>query len=204
VKRTHTHRQAGFVDFRHCATERLGLAARTVETRAALERALWERPELKVAKDMGLAYSKLLLLRAVPEVETLNWAKRAEKLTVVELDQAVRARTDAQMSARKVFEAWVPRSVMVLLEQAFLSTFLAPVPEEGEQDGATETERASPPEQSCALDGCFLGKVARHFLAAWGGDVMPPKTVSQKQRKKYPICCFPGCSRSSCHPRLRC
>jgi hypothetical protein len=199
VKRTHTHRQAGFVDFRHYATERLGLAARTVETRAALERALWERPELKVAKDMGLTYSKLLLLRAVPEVETLNWAMKAEKLTVIELDQAVRAKTHAQMSARKVFEAWVPRSVMVLLEQAFLATFLAPVPDVAEEGGAKETENASPSEQSCTLDGCFLGRMARHFLLAWGGEARHPKTVSQKQRKKYPICCFPGCSRSSCH-----
>jgi len=28
---------------------------------------------------------------------------------------------------------------------------------------------------------------------------MPARTVSQKQRQKYPRCCFPGCSRRSAH-----
>ena len=191
VKGTHTHRALGFADFRHYARERLGLAPRTVETRAALEKQLWQRPELAVAKDMGLNYSKLLLLRAVPQVDTLSWAMKAEKLTVVELQEAVRVKADAQMSARKVFEAWVPRSVAVLLEQAFLASFLAEVP-------AEEAGEAGPRCPHC-LDGAFLGKLARHFLLAWGGDRMPARTVSQKQRRRFPRCCFPGCSRRSCH-----
>jgi len=194
VKGTHTHRALGFVDFRHYARERLGLAPRTVETRAALEKQLWERPELAVAKDMGLNYSKLLLLRAVPQIDTLTWAMKAEKLTVVELKEAVQVKADAQMSALKVFEAWVPRSVAVLLEQGFLASFLAEVP--AEEAGASA--EVGPRCPHC-LDGAFLGKVARHFLVAWGGDRMPARTVSQKQRRKYPRCCFPGCSRSSAH-----
>ncbi|MFO0584291.1 MAG: hypothetical protein U0229_18605, partial [Anaeromyxobacter sp.] len=59
VKGARIHKEAGFVDFRHYATERLGVPARTIETRAALEKHLWEKPELRVAKEMGLTYSKL-------------------------------------------------------------------------------------------------------------------------------------------------
>ncbi|MFT3912847.1 MAG: HNH endonuclease signature motif containing protein [Anaeromyxobacteraceae bacterium] len=188
VKGARLHKEAGFVDFRHYATERLGVPARTIETRAALEKHLWEKPELKVAKEMGLSYSKLLLLKEVPQDQILEFAKRAETLTVVELKEAVQARTDAHMSASKRFRVWVPRRVALLLHQAFLASLALPVtPEEAERP------------QSATLDGAFLGKLADHFIAVWGGDVMEPKTVSQKQRAKYPRCCFPGCSRRSDH-----
>jgi hypothetical protein len=138
--------------------------------------------------DRGLNCSKLLLLKEVPQDEILELAKQAEALTVVELKEAVQAQSDAQMSASKRFRAWVPRRVALLLEQAFLASLALPVPPE---------EAESP--QSCTMDGPFLEKLANHFLAVWGGDVMPPKTVSQKQRAKYPRCCFPGCSRRSDH-----
>ncbi|MFO0584551.1 MAG: HNH endonuclease signature motif containing protein [Anaeromyxobacter sp.] len=137
---------------------------------------------------MGLTYSKLLLLKEVPQDEILELAKQAETLTVVELKEAVQQKADAQMSASKRFRAWVPRRVAVLLEQAFLASLALPV---------TPEEAQTP--QSCTLDGVFLVKLADHFLMAWGGDRMPPKTVSQKQRAKYHRCCFPGCSRRSAH-----
>jgi len=142
---------------------------------------------------MGLCYSKLLFLQAVPELDTLTWAMKAEKLTVVELDEAVRAKTDAQMCARNQLEALVPVEVATLLEQAFLASLRdeGPVPE------ADACDR-------CRREGRLLGRLARHFKQAWGGDRMPARTVSQKQRRKYPRCCFPACSGRSEHPRLRC
>ncbi|MFO0584185.1 MAG: HNH endonuclease signature motif containing protein [Anaeromyxobacter sp.] len=188
VKGAHLHKEAGFVDFRHYATERLGIPARTVETRAALEKHLWEKPELKVAKEMGLTYSKLLLLKEVPQSQILEMAKQAERLTVVELKEAVQGKKDAHMSALKRFEFWVPKRVAVVLEQAFMASFGVPAP-------PGEEERC----RSCTLDGVFLGQLARHFLAAWGGELKSPKTVSQKQRARYHRCCFPGCSRRSAH-----
>ena len=188
VKGTRMHRELGFADFRHYATERLGLSARSVETRAALQKRIWERPELAVAKDMGLSYSKLLLLQAVPELDTLSWAMKAEKLTVVELDEAVRARTDAQMCARNQLEALVPVEVATLLEQAYLASLRdeGPVPEAAESDRSRR-------------EGRLLARLARNFKKAWGGDRMPARTVSQKQRRKYPRCCFPACSGRSVH-----
>ncbi|MFT3915590.1 MAG: HNH endonuclease signature motif containing protein [Anaeromyxobacteraceae bacterium] len=215
VKGTHTHREAGFVDFRHYATERLGVPARTIETRAALEKHLWEKPELRVAKEMGLTYSKLLLLKEVPQVDLLKMAQRAEKLTVIELREAIQAKADAQMSALKFFEARVPRSVAVLLEQAFQVSLMRRVPEERpteesapcvdgcEHDGKHGKDKGTPkppaePPAEPRLDGPFLGELARHFIQAWCNERTKPKTVSQKQRAKYRRCQFPGCSRRSC------
>jgi hypothetical protein len=54
VKRTGLQRLAGFVDFDHYAKERLGLAPRTVEQRAALERRFRELPALRRAREAGL------------------------------------------------------------------------------------------------------------------------------------------------------
>ncbi|MFO0584328.1 MAG: HNH endonuclease signature motif containing protein [Anaeromyxobacter sp.] len=219
VKGTHTHKEAGFVDFRHYATERLGVPARTIETRAALEKHLWEKPELRIAKEMGLTYSKLLLLKEVPQVDLIQMAQRAEKMTVIELREVVQGKLDRQMSALRIFEARVPRSVAVLLEQAFEVSLMKRVPPEPEPDGH---EACDGPHEACEgpckhgkkhdrkaepapaledlrLDGAFLAELARHFVRAWCNERTKPKTVSQKQRASFPRCFFPGCSRRACH-----
>ncbi|MFT3916485.1 MAG: HNH endonuclease signature motif containing protein [Anaeromyxobacteraceae bacterium] len=127
------------------------------------------------------------LLKEVPQVDLLQMAQKAEKLTVIELKEVVQGKLDAQMSALKIFEARVPRSVAVLLEQAFEVSLMKRVPPE--PDTALEDLR---------LDGAFLAELARHFIQAWCNERTKPKTVSQKQRARYPRCCFPGCSRRSC------
>jgi len=208
VKATRGHKQAGFVDFRHYADERLGMAPRTVEQRAALEQKLWANRALQAARERGLGYSKLALVAALPEKDAAEFAAKAEKLTVVELREAVAAKLDAQMCAREVFEAWVPRGVAFLVEQALQAARKA-MKEEATQEAAA-CERCKEARRTKAHSGCHhghdepddgacLGRLARHFNLVWGADVIPPRTISQKQRAKVKYCQFPGCTRRAVH-----
>ncbi len=78
VKRSGLWRILGFASFDHYCEERLGLAKRTVEQRAALEKRLWEVPALRTARDAGLSYEKLRLLSYLPGNEVEAWLPRAQ------------------------------------------------------------------------------------------------------------------------------
>ena len=175
VKGTQAHRRAGFVDFRHYAKERLGLAPRTVEARAALELKVWDSPALQRARKEGLSYSKLALVAALPEAERAAVATDAHRLTVVELREAVAAKLDAQMCARRELDVWVPKRVAELVEQAIRAA----------RKARNDLKRE--------LGACY-GDLARHFNAVWGAEVVPPRTLSQKQRSLMSRCQAPGCS----------
>ncbi|MFT3916801.1 MAG: HNH endonuclease signature motif containing protein [Anaeromyxobacteraceae bacterium] len=180
VKGTQGHRRAGFVDFRHYAKERLGLAARTVEARAALELKVWDSPALQRARKEGLSYSKLALVAALPEAERATLAADAQRLTVVEVREAVAAKLDAQMCARRELDVWVPKGVADLVELAIRAA----------RKARNDLKRE--------LGACY-GDLARHFNAVWGAEVVPPRTLSQKQRSLMSRCQAPGCSGRAKH-----
>jgi len=180
VVRSRLWKTAGFASFPQYCTERLGLAARTVEQRAALERRLWEVPALRAARDAGLAYEKLRLLAQLPDAEIEEWVARARELTRVELGAALADREETQMRAARVLGARVPERVALLLQAAFRA--------------AREVEGR------LIGDGACLVRVAEHFLETWRAHVKKARTRSQKVRDRdLGRCQVPGCSRHACH-----
>jgi len=178
--RSRLWKTAGFASFPQYCTERLGLAARTVEQRAALERRLWEVPALRAARDAGLAYEKLRLLAQLPDAEIEEWVARARELTRVELGAALADREETQMRAARVLGARVPERVALLLQAAFRA--------------AREVEGR------LIGDGACLVRVAEHFLETWRAHVKKARTRSQKVRDRdLGRCQVPGCSRHACH-----
>jgi hypothetical protein len=180
VLRSGLWRVAGFQSFPQYCTERLGLGARTVEQRAALERRLWQVPALRAARDGGLPYEKLRLLSPLPEAELEEWVPRARALTRVELRAALEDREDAQMRAARMFRARVPDRVGLLLQAAFRAV------------------RAV--EGRLLDDGRCLVRVALHFLEPWRAYVKRARTASQKVRERdRGRCQVPGCCRRAVH-----
>jgi hypothetical protein len=180
VKRSGLWRIAGFTSFEHYCKERLQLAPRTVDQRAALEKRLWEVPELRAARDAGLGYEKLRLLARLPAREVEPWIANARKRTCVELRAALADRDEAQMRAARALRVRVPERVARLLQAAF---------------------RAVREVEGCLLDdGRCLVRVARHFIDTWQAQAKKPKTVSQKVRERdLGRCQVPGCSRRAVH-----
>jgi len=171
---------AGFGCFAHYCKERLGLGARTVEQRAALERRICQVPALREARDGGLPYERVRLLSRLPDREIGAWVPRARALTCVELRAALADRDDAQMRAARVLRARVPAGTALLLRAAFRAV------------------RAV--EGRLLDDGRCLVRVARHFLETWRPHVKRARTVSQRVRERDLGCCqVPGCSRRAVH-----
>jgi hypothetical protein len=180
VRRSGLWRLAGFASFEHYCAERLGMAPRTVEQRAALERRLWQVPALRQARDRGLSYEKLRVLSRLPDGEIAGWVPRAWRLTCVALRDAVEARDEAQMRAARVLRARVPGRVAEVLAAAF---------------------RAVRGVEGCLLgDGPCLVRVARHFVETWRPCVRKARTRSQRVRARdLGRCQAPGCSRLARH-----
>jgi hypothetical protein len=180
VRRTGLWRTAGFASFAQYCRERLGLGARTVEQRAALERRLRGSPALRAARDGGLSYEKVRLLSRLPGHEVEGWVPRARALTCVELREALSDRDEAQLRAARALRARLPCRVAELLQAAF---------------------RAVRAEAGRLLDdGRCLVRVARHFADTWRAHVKKARTVSQKVRRRDGCRCqVPGCSRRAVH-----
>jgi hypothetical protein len=119
VRRSGLWKLAGFARFSHYCQERLGLGARTVEQRAALEGRLWRVPALRAARDAGLSYERLRILAALPDREIEAWIPRARELTCVALRADVEAHGETQMRAARSLRARVPARVALLLQAAF-------------------------------------------------------------------------------------
>jgi hypothetical protein len=180
VRRSGLHLTAGFASFRHYSAERLGLAARTVEQRAALEELIWASPALRAARDGGLSYEKMRLLSRLPDREIAAWVPRSRTLTCVELRAALADRDEAQMRAARILRAPVPARVALLLRAAFRAV------------------RAV--EGRLLDDGSCLVRVARHFLDTWRAHAKRARTLSQRIRERdLGRCCVPGCSRRAVH-----
>jgi hypothetical protein len=180
VRRSGLWRTAGFASFEHYCKERLGLSARAVEQRAALERRIWELPALRRARDAGLSYERLRLLSRLPDRDVAGWVERARGLTCVALRAALDDRDEAQMRAARVLRALVPERTALLLQSAFRAV------------------RAV--EGRLLDDGRCLVFVARHFAETWRAVGKPGKTRSQRIRlRDRERCCVPGCSRRAVH-----
>jgi hypothetical protein len=180
VKRARLFSLAGFASFAHYCQERLGLAPRTVELRAASEGRLWRLPALRAARDGGLAYEKVRLLSRLPAPELPAWIERARTMTVAALRDALAHREEAQMCAAKVLRARVPADVAELLAAAFRAV--------REVEGRHLD------------DGRCLVRVARHFLETYGAALKKARTRSQKVRERdLGRCRAPGCSRRAVH-----
>jgi hypothetical protein len=180
VRRSGLHRLAGFASFEHYCSERLGLSARAVEQRAAVEKRIWEVPALRAARDAGLPYEKVRLLSRLPAREIADWLPRARELTCVALRAALEDRDEAQMRAARTLRARVPARIALLLQAAFRAV------------RATEGRLLD--------DGRCLVRVARHFIEEWKPHVKRARTLSQRIRERdLGRCQVPGCSRRAVH-----
>jgi hypothetical protein len=165
----------GFASFRHYVEERLGLGARTVEERAALERRLAGSPVLRAAREKGVRYEKLRLLARLPDAEIARWTPRALELTCIALRRELGAEKERRMRATGTLCAAMPRRIAVLLCAA-----IAAVRERSE--GVIST-------------GKGLAIIAKHFLETYEGAVRPRNTRSRQVRERdLHRCLVPGCS----------
>lgn len=176
VKRSRLWSLLGFASFAHYCSERLGLGARTVEQRAALERRLWDLAPLRRAVDEGLAYEKArLLARLEAPSDVEGWLPRATAMTVIALRRALESDDDAQMRARRVLVVRMPSRTAALLAAAFRAV------------RASEGALLSPSE--------CLARLAEHFIGVWK-PARKRSTRSQAIRDRdLGWCLVPGCSR---------
>jgi len=178
VRRSRIWRILGFATFRRYCEERLGLAARTVEQRIALEERLWELPALRQAMADGLSYEKARLVARCPDDQVEAGIARAWELTCIQLRRSLDAERDGQMSARRLFTAPLPESVAHLLADAI---------------------RAVRAHEGKVLPvGKCLVKLADEFIAAWKPVVARRRSRSMRTRDRDGgLCTVPGCSRAA-------
>ncbi len=180
VKDGGLHRLLGFASFRHYVEERLGLAARTVEERAALERRLSASPALRAAKDQGVRYEKLRLLARLPDGEIVRWTPCALALTCIALRRELASENERRMRASGKLSAAMPRRTAVLLNAAIAAV-------EARSDGVIST-------------GKCLAIIAGHFVETYAGAVKPRNTRSRQVRERdLHRCLVPGCSHGGSH-----
>jgi hypothetical protein len=180
VKQSRLYARLGFTSFRHYVEERLGLPARAVEQRAALEQRLWQSPALREARRQGLSYEKLRWLARLPEEEIGAWTARAKAMTCIALRRRVEGEAERHMRASGRFRVSMPRRIAVVLAAAL--------------------------EAGRRLAGCVLpaGKclafLAKHFLDVWRPLVRRSRTRSRKVRDRDEgHCQVPGCSHRAAH-----
>jgi hypothetical protein len=175
-------RELGFTSFAHYCTERLGMAARTVEQRASLERRLHVFPALRRAMREGrLSYEKARLVAGCADHTSVDaWIERAEGSTCIALKREIEAREETQMCARGELTLRVPRRVGLLVGVAFLAArkaagrWLAP--------------------------GECLERVAEHFIDTWKASLTERSTPQKRVlARDGSFCQVPGCSRAAAH-----
>jgi len=176
-------RDLGFASFSHYCAERLGLSARAVEQRVALERRLHALPSLREAMREGrISYEKARLVAScADEGSAPAWIDRAAKTTCAALREEVEAlEAGAQMCARPELSLRVPRRVGRLLDAALRAAREAA----GEWLGAGEC----------------LERVAAHFVETWKGALSGKPTRHQRVLERDGgRCQVPGCSRAAVH-----
>ncbi len=111
VKRSRIWKILGFATFRVYCNERLGVGARTIEQRIALEDRLWQLPALRQAVADGLSYEKARLVAQCPDDQVEAAIAGAWELTCIRLKRSLAAEQDGQLSARRIFRAPVPDGV---------------------------------------------------------------------------------------------
>ncbi len=180
VRRSGIWKLSGFADFEHYCDERLGLAARTVEQRAALERRLWEVPGAPGRARRGSLVREGPAPVAPPGPGDRGLGAEGASLTCVELARALQEGDEAQMRAARILRARLPARTALLLKSAFRAV------------------RAV--EGRLLDDGRCLVEVAREFIETWKPHVKRARTPSQRVRERDLGCCqVPGCSRRAVH-----
>jgi hypothetical protein len=181
VKRSGIWHTAGFASFEHYCAERLGMAASTVERRAAVEKRLWQLPALRAARDAGLSYEKVRLLLDLPEAEIEAWLPQAKDLSVLQLRRKLEDREESAMRAAKALRVRMPGRVADTLAAAFRAV------------RAVEKSPFLP-------DGKALVIIASHYIDVWRPQVSPRRTLSVRIRERdLGRCQAPGCSRRATH-----
>jgi hypothetical protein len=173
---------AGFHSLAHYSRERLGMAARTVEQRIALEGRLYDLPALRAALlDGRISYEKARLIARHSDRASLETRiDEAQRATCIALRRRFEADDDAQMSARRKFKAVVPWRVACDVEDAF----------------RTIRQRSAAPLSS---GECLVAMFA-DFIDVWT-PLLARRTTLQKrvlERDGY-LCQVPGCSRAAAH-----
>jgi len=175
-------RRLGFASFEHYCTERLDMAVRSVEQRAALERKLYELPSLRKAmRERRISYEQARLIARHVDGESVDaWIERAETMTCIDLRRELQGIEKAQLCARGEFQVWAPRPVAGLVAMAF---------------GAARKATGR-----WISDGECLERIAAHFLDIWKPVVEGRVTPSSKvlQRDNW-LCRVPGCSLAADH-----
>ncbi len=175
-------RELGFASFAHYSAERLGMAARTVEQRASLERRLHELPPLRRAMREGrVSYEKARLVAGCADDGSVAaWIERAERSTCVELKREIEAREETQTCARGKITLRVPRRVGLLLGAAFRAA-----------------RRAA---GRWLTPGECLERLAAHFIDTWKAALAERSTPHRKVlARDRGLCQVPGCSRPAAH-----
>lgn len=179
IRRSGAHRLLGYASFRHFCEERLGLPARTVETRAKLEDQIWRSRALQEGRRQRLGYEKLRALTKLPETDVLAWLPRAHALTAVALRRSVAEERERQMRVRRKIVVPLPRRIAVVLAAAI--------------------EAARARAGHVLVTGAALAAIAAHFVTVWQ-LVKGSKTRSQRVRERDGgHCQVPGCSRPGTH-----
>ena len=182
IRRFALWKDLGFANFEHYCTERLGLAPRTVEQRAWLERRLQEMPGLREALRSGrISYEKARIVARVADGDTVDaWIAHAEKATCIALHREVSNHEVRQTCARGEVSLRVPRQVSFLLEEAFWAARRA----------------AGEPLTS---EECLFW-VADHFITTWRGAPEARFTLERRIiERDRGFCQVPGCSRAAGH-----
>jgi hypothetical protein len=175
-------RDAGFASFGHYCEERLGLAARTLEQRAALAKRSYDLPGLREAMSDGrLPYEKARLVARVADEGSIGaWIARGRTTTALDLRRELEASGDAQMCARGEVELVVPRRVR------------------GRLDAVVRAAREA--ERRWMKSGECVGIAAAHFVATW--EPLLPRRRTRHQEvldRDGGRCQVPGCSRAAVH-----
>src|SRR5438105_3543800 len=172
----------GFASFAHYCEERLGMAERTVQQRARLERRLHQLPSLRRAMcQRRISYEKARLIARYADKASVDvWIDCATRMTCIGLRRSLEGAKEAQMCARRMLGMPMPLRVLELAEVAFRAA-------------RREAGRWIPP------DEC-LRMIAEHFCAVWEPILEWKSTVQKKVLERdRGLCQVPGCSRIAAH-----
>jgi hypothetical protein len=179
VRTSQMYRLLGFVSFRHYCDERLGVSARSIEQRAAVEERRWASPALMDAKRQGLSFEKLRLLSRLREDEIAAWTPRALGLTCIALQRELQGQAERQLRAQG--------RIAFLLPLRTGEVVMAAVEAVCERVG-----------QIVPVGTC-LAILAVHFIETWL-DSVGSRTRSRKVRERDDgHCQVPGCSHRASH-----
>jgi hypothetical protein len=174
VRKSGMHRRLGFATFRQYCEERLGLPARAIEQRAAVEARRWASPALQEAKRQGLPFEKLRLLSRLPEAEIAAWTPRAHHLTCIALRRKLEDEAEGQLRAHRKISVPLPLRVAAVVAAAVQAV----------------RERVGKP----LPVGTCLAVVAQHFVDTWDGAARPKSRSRKVRDRDRGHCQVPGCS----------